>query len=78
MFQFTHPVWGATITDILAYLSTSVSIHAPRVGCDYVNYIKEFFGVVSIHAPRVGCDIVKITIVIDEQVSIHAPRVGCD
>ena len=23
----------------------------------YVNYIKEFFGVVSIHAPRAGCDI---------------------
>ena len=34
LFQFTHPVWGATrqVTD--DPLLASVSIHAPRVGCD--------------------------------------------
>ena len=34
VFQFTHPVWGAT--DLLAdgLTELGVSIHAPRVGCD--------------------------------------------
>ena len=36
MFQFTHPVWGATIQDLLLDEFQKVSIHAPRVGCDPV------------------------------------------
>ena len=34
MFQFTHPVWGATIVPVTRTFTISVSIHAPRVGCD--------------------------------------------
>ena len=34
-FQFTHPVWGATLSPQLAIKTSDVSIHAPRVGCDY-------------------------------------------
>ena len=34
MFQFTHPVWGATLVDRLLEGLLEVSIHAPRVGCD--------------------------------------------
>ena len=33
-FQFTHPVWGATRRSSGRARWTSVSIHAPRVGCD--------------------------------------------
>ena len=34
MFQFTHPVWGATSISKGVINETTVSIHAPRVGCD--------------------------------------------
>ena len=57
----------------------SISIHAPRVGCDgkagafplQVHWI-------SIHAPRVGCDRDGVVCHILKRISIHAPRVGCD
>ena len=35
MFQFTHPVWGATASEESTVIDGTVSIHAPRVGCDY-------------------------------------------
>ena len=34
MFQFTHPVWGATYYAMGSLYHPGVSIHAPRVGCD--------------------------------------------
>ena len=34
MFQFTHPVWGATPCGTCYACQSNVSIHAPRVGCD--------------------------------------------
>ncbi len=34
MFQFTHPVWGATSRELDVARPKDVSIHAPRVGCD--------------------------------------------
>ena len=39
IFQSTHPVWGATV-GLLEYRSMgrSISIHAPRVGCDSQHY----------------------------------------
>ena len=33
-FQSTHLVWGATFTFIRHLLSSTISIHAPRVRCD--------------------------------------------
>ena len=33
-FQSTHPVWGATVLSNQDDLQPSISIHAPRVGCD--------------------------------------------
>ena len=38
MFQFTHPVWGATADGVLLSQQSLVSIHAPRVGCDTIHY----------------------------------------
>ena len=35
-FQFTHPVWGATVFITRHNLLAQVSIHAPRVGCDNI------------------------------------------
>ena len=36
-FQSTHPVWGATLTaPITVQLTPTISIHAPRVGCDRI------------------------------------------
>ena len=56
LFQFTHPVWGATVKVPPCKVSRLVSIHAPRVGCDTVERYLDYLGYVSIHAPRVGCD----------------------
>ena len=33
-FQSTHPVWGATDIHICTDWGGSISIHAPRMGCD--------------------------------------------
>ena len=56
MFQFTHPVRGAT-TAHRSYLTiTQVSIHAPREGCDDDSESAVYTDKVSIHAPREGCD----------------------
>ena len=56
-FQFTHPGRGATILVRPCVVTSRVSIHAPREGCDRHPPV----GVpqrrlVSIHAPREGCD----------------------
>ena len=58
MFQSTHPVWGATYIRYNIHKGHTVSIHAPRVGCD-MDFCQDYLRIlsVSIHAPRVGCDI---------------------
>ena len=57
----------------------TISIHAPRVGCDSSNKgFNRFVVPISIHAPRVGCDRTIPCMTRDLRISIHAPRVGCD
>ncbi len=56
LFQFTHPVRGATSRHNQLTIRISVSIHAPRAGCDFVLTKLMSVMVVSIHAPRAGCD----------------------
>ena len=78
-FQSTHPVWGATPTMEQYSINMTISIHAPRVGCDSAGSQGRLVVEISIHAPRVGCDghwdsFIRIIL----QISIHAPRVGCD
>ena len=62
--------------------ANAISIHAPRVGCDYTKTTKQHSIVppISIHAPRVGCDAMDALLLIATElaISIHAPRVGCD
>ena len=55
-FQSTHPVWGATPTQGDHPAGRGISIHAPRVGCDFFFLVKNQPERISIHAPRVGCD----------------------
>ena len=33
-FQSTHPVWGGTVVDDVAFADPNISIHPPRVGWD--------------------------------------------
>ena len=56
-FQFTHPGRGATIDGWSSNINISVSIHAPREGCDTDIRFRYFGCGVSIHAPREGCDL---------------------
>ena len=35
LFQSTHPVWGATPVGCAVLQKKEISIHAPRVGCDW-------------------------------------------
>ena len=57
-------------------VSSSVSIHAPREGCDFalsIYYVMPYF--VSIHAPREGCD-VALTAPTDRQVKFQFTHPG--
>ena len=79
LFQSTHPVWGATPSPAPSPRSVTISIHAPRVGCDSSTLTFNVHQTISIHAPRVGCDITNaIDVLKNKEISIHAPRVGCD
>ena len=55
-FQFTHPGRGATDSIWYGRADCTVSIHAPREGCDLSNTLIDDTQGVSIHAPREGCD----------------------
>ena len=78
-FQFTHPVWGATI-NLLQHGLNLISFNS-RTPCGVRHTSHKGmndYQQVSIHAPRVGCDQVRGRVGREAQVSIHAPRVGCD
>ena len=55
-----------------------ISIHAPRVGRDYIDREAAIEICISIHAPRVGRDCAATITRCWRQISIHAPRVGRD
>ena len=78
-FRSTHPVRGATSSLQRTRSSATISIHAPRAGCDPGRCATEM-GVprISIHAPRAGCDQNDGSNCDNAVISIHAPRAGCD
>ena len=79
LFQFTHPVWGATPLHRQTLTTLTVSIHAPRVGCDMRVIIGEVKR--SRFNSRTPCGVrqhVSVYVRVLGRVSIHAPRVGCD
>ena len=56
IFQSTRPVWGATAGDRQQRHQRDISIHAPRVGRDFIFVVGQMRRLISIHAPRVGRD----------------------
>ena len=59
-FQSTHPVRGATCGWAHHGQPHSISIHAPREGCDMLFHQRASACLISIHAPREGCDLIFI------------------
>ena len=55
-FLSTLPAWGATRDAGLRLGLGNISIHAPRVGSDELNWCGFLLVCISIHAPRVGSD----------------------
>ena len=79
MFQFTHPVWGATEMDLFNDQDNDVSIHAPRVGCD--THVLGSCTSGRCFNSRTPCGVRHFRRPCHarpSEVSIHAPRVGCD
>ena len=77
-FQSTIPEWGATRKAIQGTMRAIISIHAPRVGSDFVPRVGRYAENISIHAPRVGSDTDGLHTLEYIYISIHAPRVGSD
>ena len=78
-FQSTHPVRGATAWYGYTVCYSTISIHAPRAGCDVHSFLATSrHRDISIHAPRAGCDGVQWISGWPDPISIHAPRAGCD
>ena len=78
-FQFTHPGRGATIGISIGAVLLSVSIHAPREGCDLTNFTYTRLRVCFNSRTPGGVRRVRVVqTVIRHVVSIHAPREGCD
>ena len=78
MFQFTHPGRGATKEAIRSLGVRSVSIHAPREGCDGVLlFLRATLRFQFTHPGR-GATLSNCEGDTRRAVSIHAPREGCD
>ena len=69
---------GATTDSTPTTGAESISIHAPREGCDIARHRIKMDLIISIHAPREGCDVKMHGLAVQSVISIHAPREGCD
>ena len=56
LFQSTLPVGGATQELAAVSAGSAISIHAPRGGSDFFQFVQGGAGGISIHAPRGGSD----------------------
>ncbi len=78
-FQSTHPSWGATCVNDHPWANPDISIHAPIVGCDSIEQIRN--GEVDDFNPRTHRGVRRLIVFNCEivyRISIHAPIVGCD
>ena len=62
LFQFTHPVWGATKNEKIQRQTSRFQFTHPVWGATASEGLPQEPSVVSIHAPRVGCDAVTISL----------------
>ena len=78
-FQSTHPGWGATKINFRHLRQYSISIHAPRVGCDNrptcIRWRDKHFNPRTPGGVRL---LEQFELLRRVHISIHAPRVGCD
>ena len=57
VFQFTHPMWGATLHSMVIWFSRTCFNSRTPCGVRHLVCCREdLIPLVSIHAPRVGCD----------------------
>ena len=78
-FQSTHPVRGATRAAYGGRVFRSISIHAPRAGCDQTASVT-IQGYENFN-PRTPCGVrlhLRGFKQLGHKISIHAPRAGCD
>ena len=79
LFQSTHPAWGGTAFSKKFFDFIKISIHPPRMGWHFKNFVSKSSGPISIHPPRMGWDFRPP----DKAggylfISIHPPRMGWD
>ena len=55
LFQSTHLVWGATWLYRLTITVITISIHAPRVRCDFLHFL--LLSIVCYFNPRTSCEV---------------------
>ena len=78
-FQSTFPAWGATTLIFVTILSTSISIHAPRMGSDVPNAsITTGMAHFNPRSPHGERPFRKRRHDRRTEISIHAPRMGSD
>ena len=78
-FQSTRPVWGATFSSPRARANTKISIHAPRVGRDFVGLpSSRLSSTFQSTRPVWGATRANHPASKHYCISIHAPRVGRD
>ena len=79
LFQSTLPVWGATLILCIIPHGIEISIHAPRVGSDFIGRMP----IISLTLfqstlPVWGATFSVRNLFLRRIISIHAPRVGSD
>ena len=78
-FQSTLPAWGATSTICIERTIVTISIHAPRVGSDYIADKDNKAGATfQSTLPAWGATLQGNILSLYPLISIHAPRVGSD
>ena len=78
LFQFTHPVRGATIMMSDTVIAAIFQFTHPVRGATWCDVLFTLGEEISIHAPREGCDTQLEDTPQQTLISIHAPREGCD
>ena len=78
-FQSTLPVWGATRPSVSFFCTCRISIHAPRVGSDLLQYYDQVDeNIFQSTLPVWGATRGRKADEAFGMISIHAPRVGSD
>lgn len=78
IFQFSHPVRGATIKMARFALSPAISTHAPAWGATRLQLLPEQCTLDFNSRTRMGCDDRKTLCLLFRLISTRAPRVGYD